>query len=132
MAFTEASVHSLYVQAASVPWQPLYLGVEIKTLHQDPKQNLHVMLMRYAPGAIIPQHRHTAVEHIFVLEGSVEDEYGACTAGNYALRPPGCVHSPGSQGGALARDFVRADRTDHTIDDISKEQRCDSQTACPS
>ena len=102
MAFTEASVRSLYVQAASVPWQPLYPGVEIKTLHQDPNQNLHVMLMRYAPGAIIPQHRHTAVEHIFVLEGSVEDEYGACTAGNYALRPPGCVHAPGSQGGALA------------------------------
>ena len=102
MAFTEASVRSLYVQAASVPWKPLYPGVESKTLHQDPSQNLHVMLMRYAPGAVIPPHRHTAVEHIFVLEGSVEDEYGACTAGNYALRPPGCVHAPRSQGGALA------------------------------
>jgi len=102
MALTAATIRSLYVQADSIPWQPLYPGVEIKTLHQEPSQHLHVMLMRYAPGAVIPPHRHTAVEHIFVLEGSVEDEYGACTAGNYALRPPGCVHSPGSRGGALA------------------------------
>jgi anti-sigma factor ChrR (cupin superfamily) len=102
MASDEATVRSLYVQAASRPWEPLYPGVEIKTLHQDEAQKLHVMLMRYAPGAVIPKHRHSAIEHIFVLEGSVEDEFGACTAGNYALRPPGCVHAPGSRGGAVA------------------------------
>jgi anti-sigma factor ChrR (cupin superfamily) len=98
----EGSVPSLYIQTANVPWEPLYPGVEIQSLHRDPVQNMHVMLMRYQPGAVIPTHRHTAVEHIFVLAGSVEDEFGACTAGNYALRPPGCVHSPGSRGGGLA------------------------------
>ncbi len=102
MALTTANIHSLYVQADSIAWQPLYPGVEIKTLHQEPNQHLHVMLMRYAPGAVIPAHRQTAVEHIFVLEGSVWEEYGACTAGTYAFRPPGCVHAPGSRGGALA------------------------------
>jgi anti-sigma factor ChrR (cupin superfamily) len=98
----EGVVSSLYVQAADVPWQPLYPGIDVKSLHRDPAQNLHVMLMRYQPGAVIPKHRHTAVEHIFVLEGCVEDEFGACTTGNYALRPPGCVHSPGSRSGGLA------------------------------
>jgi hypothetical protein len=39
---------------------------------------------------------------VFVLDGCVEDEFGRCTAGNYALRPPGCVHAPGSREGALA------------------------------
>lgn len=102
MASDEATVRSLYVQAASRPWESLCPGVDVKTLHRDETQTLHVMLMRYAPGAVIPKHRHSAVEHIFVLEGSVEDEYGACTAGNYALRPPGCVHAPGSHGGAVA------------------------------
>jgi anti-sigma factor ChrR (cupin superfamily) len=97
----EGSVPSLYVQAAEVPWQLLYPGVEVKSLHHDPAQNLHVMLMRYRPGAAIPQHRHTAVEHIFVLEGCAEDEFGACTTGNYALRPPGCEHAPGSPSGGL-------------------------------
>lgn len=102
MGFDDATVRSIYVQADSRPWEPLYPGVDIKSLHRDEAQNCHVMFMRYAPGAVIPTHRHTAVEHIFVLEGSVEDEFGACTAGNYALRPPGCVHTPGSQQGALA------------------------------
>ncbi len=102
MAYNTDTIRSLYVQAADVPWEALYPGVDVKTLHRDATQQLHVMLMRYAPGALIPKHRHTAVEHIFVLEGSVEDEFGACAAGNYALRPPGCVHAPGSQGGALA------------------------------
>jgi len=32
MAFTEVSVRSLYVQADGIPWQPLYPGVESKTL----------------------------------------------------------------------------------------------------
>ena len=98
----EGSVPSLYVQAATVPWEPLYPGVDVKSLHRDPAQGMHVMLMRYQPGAVIPTHRHTAVEHIFVLEGSVEDEFGICTAGNYAFRPPGCVHAPGSRNGGLA------------------------------
>ncbi len=96
------AVNSIYVQASHRPWVEAYPGVEIKTLHEDPETGLHVSLMRYAPGAFVPRHRHTAVEHIYVLEGVVEDEDGACSAGNYALRLPGCVHSPGSRDGALA------------------------------
>ena len=59
------------------------------------------MLVRYAPGAVIPRHRHLADEQIFVLEGSVSDDTGTCTAGNFARRPPGCVHTVHSPGGAL-------------------------------
>ena len=40
-------------------------------------------------------------EQIYVLEGSVADDTGVCTAGNYARRPPGCVHTVSSPGGAL-------------------------------
>jgi anti-sigma factor ChrR (cupin superfamily) len=101
-SMTEEAIRSLYVQAELIPWQPLSPGVETKTFLRDRGQNLVVMLMRYQPGAVIPKHRHTAVEHVYVLEGCVEDEFGACTAGNYALRPPGCIHAPRSQGGALA------------------------------
>jgi hypothetical protein len=36
-----------------------------------------------------------------VLEGSVSDETGTCAAGDYARRPPGCVRSVRSAGGAL-------------------------------
>jgi len=95
-------VNSIYVRTDEHEWVEGYPGVEIKTLYEDPAQHLHVSLMRYRPGAFVPRHRHTAVEHIFVLEGVVEDEDGACEAGNYALRLPGCVHSPGSRQGALS------------------------------
>ncbi len=33
--------------------------------------------------------------------GSVADDTGVCTAGNYARRPPGCVHAVASPTGAL-------------------------------
>lgn len=96
------ALNSIYVTADDKPWVEAYPGVEIKTLHEDPATQLKVSLMRYAPGAFVPRHAHTAVEHIYVLEGTVEDEDGACTAGNYALRVPGCIHSPGSREGALS------------------------------
>ena len=57
--------------------------------------------MRYDPGATIPRHRHLGDEQIFVLDGSVSDDTGACTKGNYARRPPGCVHTVTSRDGAL-------------------------------
>src|SRR5207245_10864042 len=57
--------------------------------------------MRYEPGAVIPRHRHVGDEQIFVLDGSVSDDTGTRAAGDYARRPPGCVHSVRSAGGAL-------------------------------
>jgi len=57
--------------------------------------------MRYTPGATIARHQHLGDEQIYVLEGSITDDTGTCTAGNYARRPPGCVHTVRSDGGAL-------------------------------
>jgi anti-sigma factor ChrR (cupin superfamily) len=59
------------------------------------------VLVRYTAGATIPRHRHLGDEQIFVLEGSVTDDTGTCMAGNYARRPPGCVHTVRSLDGAL-------------------------------
>jgi len=90
---------SLYVTAADRPWYQRRPGVEWKTLWEDGDRR--AVLMRYAPGATIPRHRHLGDEQIYVLEGSVTDDTGTCTAGNYARRPPGCVHTVNSREGAL-------------------------------
>ena len=67
--------------------------------------------MRYEPGATIPRHRHVGDEQIYVLEGSVADDAGVCTAGNYARRPPGLrAHRHQSRRRARHRDHVGADR----------------------
>ena len=90
---------SLFVDVASRPWQERRAGLHWKVLWEEGERR--AVLMRYAPGASIPRHRHLGDEQIFVLEGSVTDDTGTCTRGNYARRPPGCVHSVVSHDGAL-------------------------------
>ena len=90
---------SLYVPVTERPWVERRPGVHWKTLFEDGDRR--TVLVRYAPGAVISRHRHLGEEQIFVLEGSVSDDTGTCAAGEYARRPPGCVHSVRSAGGAL-------------------------------
>lgn len=90
---------SLYVDAAKVPWVERRPGIFWKVLWEEGDRR--AVLMRYEPGASIPRHRHLGDEQIYVLEGSVSDDTGTCARGNYARRPPGCVHSVTSRDGAL-------------------------------
>lgn len=90
---------SLYVDAADRPWVERRPGVSWKVLWEEGDRR--AVLVRYTAGATIPRHRHLGEEQIFVLEGSVSDDSGTCTRGNYARRPPGCIHTVTSQDGAL-------------------------------
>ena len=95
------NLRSQYVDVSAVPWQERHPGVHWKVLWEDPTRKARAILMRYDAGATIPRHRHVGEEQIFVLEGSVSDDTGTCTEGNYARRPPGCVHAVVSKAGAL-------------------------------
>lgn len=90
---------SLYVTVGDRGWVERRPGVHWKVLWEEGDRK--AVLVRYAPGATIPRHRHLGDEQIFVLEGSVSDDTGTCTAGNYARRPPGCTHAVTSRDGAL-------------------------------
>jgi anti-sigma factor ChrR (cupin superfamily) len=90
---------SEYVAAAGRPWVERRPGVHWKLLFEDGDRR--TVLVRYEPGAVIPRHRHVGEEQIFVLEGSVSDDTGTCGAGDFARRPPGCVHTVRSTTGAL-------------------------------
>ena len=92
---------SLFVNVDQIPWIERRPGVSWKVLWEDPDGHRKAILVRYAPGATVPRHRHVGDEQIYVLEGSVADDAGVCTAGNYARRPPGCVHAVTSPAGAL-------------------------------
>ena len=95
------SPESLFVEVAGLPWIERRPGVFWKFLWEDPDGRHKAILMRYEPGATIPRHRHVGDEQIYVLDGSVTDDAGTCRAGNYARRPPGCVHTVTSENGAL-------------------------------
>jgi len=101
---------TLCVDAADRPWTEPRPGVHRKILWE--KGDRRTVLVRYEPGAVIPRHRHLGDEQIFVLEGSVSDDTGTCTAGNYARRPPGCVHTVSSRDGALVLAVIAGGGTE--------------------
>lgn len=90
---------SVYVDPSDCTWVERRPGVFWKILWEEGDRR--AVLMRYQPGATIPRHRHLGDEQIWVLEGSVTDDTGTCVKGNYARRPPGCVHTVQSRDGAL-------------------------------
>jgi len=82
-------------------WMPFRTGVEIKRLFRHPVTGYEVAMLRYAPGAAAPLHRHTADEHIYVLAGSQRDERGQFGAGSYVYNAAGTCHSVRSDEGCV-------------------------------
>jgi anti-sigma factor ChrR (cupin superfamily) len=92
---------SRYVDVVNAQWQTSkFPGIEHKVLYSD-QNGMSALLFRLAPGAIVPLHEHTGVEMTYVLEGSLEDDEGVCTAGNFVWRPAGNTHIARSPNGAL-------------------------------
>lgn len=101
-----AALASRYVDIAALPWTPTrFPGIDIKILMEDPETGLQTTLTRLAPGAVLPDHQHVALEQSFVLEGSLVDQEGEVTAGNYVWRPGGSRHTAHAPRGALVLGF---------------------------
>lgn len=101
-----ASLASRYVDVDELPWKPTsFPGIDIKILMQNPETGLLTALTRFLPGARLPMHEHTDLEQSFVLEGSLVDEEGTATAGNYVWRPAGSTHEAHAPEGALVLSF---------------------------
>lgn len=93
---------SRYVDVNAMDWEPTqFPGVEWKVLLRDEQSGLLTALFKWAPGSELPLHEHTDIEQTFVLEGSIEDEEGEVTAGNFVWRPAGSRHVAKSRNGAL-------------------------------
>jgi len=74
--------------------------VEIHVL-QESADSGRVALLRYAPGAEVPAHRHEGYEFIYVLEGEQSDERGSYSAGSFVINEPGVSHRVVSVGGCV-------------------------------
>jgi anti-sigma factor ChrR (cupin superfamily) len=97
---------SRYVDVASLPWMASkYPGIEIKVLMEDKEGGVLTALFRWAPGSRLPLHEHVEIEQTYVLEGSLEDDEGEVTAGNFVWRPAGSRHEALSRNGALILAF---------------------------
>ena len=99
---------SRFVEVASLPWEKTrFPGVEAKTLLVDRSTGVVTSLMKFAPGARLPEHEHVLIEQTYVLEGSLICGEGECKAGDYVWRPAGSRHEAwaGPQGGLMLAMF---------------------------
>ena len=93
---------SRYVNVNDLPWKPTPCpGIDMKVLLEDKDTGLLTALFRWQPGSELSLHEHVEVEQTFVLEGSLIDDEGEVTAGNYVWRPKGNRHIAKSPNGAL-------------------------------
>ena len=105
---TLPALASRFVEVASLPWEKTrFAGVEMKTLLVDRESGVVTALMKFAPGARLPDHEHVLIEQTYVLEGTLVCGEGECKAGDYVWRPPGSRHEAwaGPQGGLMLAIF---------------------------
>lgn len=96
-----ADLASIPRQLAEFAWEPLGPGVEISPLYRDAAGHAKLALLRYAPGARVPEHLHTGMEYIQILAGSQQDERGIYHAGTLLVSFPGTQHSVASPEGCV-------------------------------
>ena len=93
-----AETHSHLVRPQDMEWQKTrFPGCEAKTLLFDKATGVVTALMRFAPGAILPDHEHVKIEQTYVLEGRLVDKEGPAAGldvgpGEFVWREPGSRH----------------------------------------
>jgi anti-sigma factor ChrR (cupin superfamily) len=93
---------STYVDVDALPWtKTRFPGIEAKTLMENKATGLSTVLMRWAPGARLPDHEHVEIEQSYVISGSFADHDGVCCAGEYVWRRAGSRHTAWTDEGCL-------------------------------
>ena len=93
------------IDIASLPWMDTAPGNQMKVLMHDPKTGMLTLITRPAPGACVPYHMHEGLEQTYILEGSLKDDEGECTAGNLVIRKKCSKHSPVAPNGCTMLVF---------------------------
>src|SRR5438094_9640017 len=100
-------LRSQIVRPATMEWQKTrFPGCEAKTLLFDRESGLVTALMRFAPGAVLPDHEHVKIEQTYVLEGKLVDKEGSAAGlevrpGEFVWREPGSSHVAWTPEGGL-------------------------------
>ena len=83
-------------------WEFFREGVQVSWIYRfEEKSGPSSAFLKYEPGAKVPLHSHTGLEHILMLEGSQTDENGTYHKGDIIINPPGTRHSVYSRDGCV-------------------------------
>src|SRR5262245_53081284 len=96
---------SRFIDTDDVPWIENAPGHKSKVIYSDPKTEMLTIISRLEPGAGIREHTHEDLEQTYVLEGSLVDDEGECTAGNFVIRAKGSRHAPVAPNGCTMLVF---------------------------
>ncbi len=100
-----ATLASRFIDTDRVPWIETAPGTRMKVIYHDPASGMLTILSRIDPGCGIPAHVHEDLEQTYVLEGSLVDDEGECTAGNFVIRAKGSRHAPTAPNGCTMLVF---------------------------
>lgn len=65
----ESTDHHIAVRPGEGRWQPFLPGIQMKVL--DARGEVMSYLLKFAPGAVLPAHRHPVDEECMVMEGTL-------------------------------------------------------------
>jgi ChrR Cupin-like domain len=86
---TKAVGHRHLLALAEGDWQPVSEGIDCKTLWNE-----RTMILRCAPGAVLPSHVHDDEEHLLILAGDLIIGGRSFTAGDYIGSSRGADNFP--------------------------------------
>ena len=90
--------HSHVVRPATMEGKKTrFPGCEVKGLLFDKESGVVTALMKFAPGAVLPDHEHVKIEQTYVLEGKLVDKEGPAKdltvgPGEFVWREAGSRH----------------------------------------
>ena len=76
-------------QGSEPAWRDVASGISVKLLANDGESARVSMLVRLAPGAAYPPHRHAGVEEIYLLHGELVIDGRTLYPGDYNRGEPG-------------------------------------------
>ena len=93
------------------PWitVPGVAGVSIKVLVADEVANRVVFMFRFAPGTVLPPHKHLCHAIAYTIAGEWRYEEGVLGEGSVAYEPFGSEHTASSEKGAELVVFLQSE-----------------------
>ena len=73
-------------------WIQVAEGIQVKQFFVDEASGIQTSLVKMAPGASLPAHRHTGVEQVFILEGDCNLNGEVLGPGDYHRAEGGSIH----------------------------------------
>jgi anti-sigma factor ChrR (cupin superfamily) len=93
MATAREMIRSQIIPVSEAPWADMDAGIRMKKLWSHKETNRQALMVQIDAGTHLPMHKYVGNELVYVVEGAMQDEFGALTAGNIGYRPDGCVHT---------------------------------------